>query len=117
MGGMAKKPSRGRGRGRGKLNGTIGKSDDSSNPVAEGSLEPEIFADVIDNGFQEDLYGGSSGSANQYHVDILSESVQNVNVVDQIFEEEVIGFVKNIPVEEVDYHLPECGNRIEFSHS
>jgi hypothetical protein len=109
MGGMAKKPSRGRGRGRGKLNGTIGKSDDSSNPVAEGSLEPEIFADVIDN--------GSSGSANQYHVDILSESVQNVNVVDQIFEEEVIGFVKNIPVEEVDYHLPECGNRIEFSHS
>lgn len=98
---MAKKPSRGRGRGRGKLNGTIGKSDDSSKPVAEGSLEPEMFADVIDNGVQEDLYGGSSGSAN--HVDILFESVQNVNVVDQIFEDEAIGFVENIPVEEVDY--------------
>jgi hypothetical protein len=54
---MAKKAGKGRGRGQGqgKVFGTMGKivvpiveSDQSPSLVIEGSLEPEVFDDVID---------------------------------------------------------------------
>jgi hypothetical protein len=56
---MAKKAGKGRGRGQGqgqgRVSGTIGKiampiveSDRSLSLVIEGSLEPEVFDDVID---------------------------------------------------------------------